>query len=616
VKYRVTRSARFPYPWRCWGWFPQSNPKQVAYGTATTDASGAFTVRFEAQPDPLLRATYFPVFSYAIEADVTDLSGEMQTGSSTVSIGFHALDLNIGLPEIMEKEDVKSVPISSTNLSGEKQATDVSVTVWRLKANERILRNRPWEKPDTTLLTEAEHWKLFPNDLYRNESDPATWQKGEKVLETRLNTGKDGQLDLSALKTKGVGRYLVELTATDAFGKEVKQQQQFLLMDKKATTPVLATTAWFHPLKAAYQPGDQLELLIATSYTDVRFRVEVEVKEKGYSTNKLIFSEVITMSNAQRLLSIPVTEEWRGNAEVHITAVRNNELLSWTHSVNVPFTNKELDVKLETFRKEMSPDDAEEWTLRITDRKGNTVKAELLATMYDASLDVLAPNAWELQPYRFLNARFHWGSSSFGIAQAQNWEHEDWRVKHSSFEPRSFEQLNWFGLYWGQGDIRLSAVSAMSRATKESKRSKSEMVMESGANMDMAAAPAASGMTLADADGMTEEVNEDVPQAPEVKMRSDFSETVFFHPHLLTDESGKATITFKAPQSLTRWKFMGLATTTDLSIGTITEEVVTRKQLMITPNYPRFVREGDKLIFQVKVDVLDSTVMRQRPAWR
>jgi uncharacterized protein YfaS (alpha-2-macroglobulin family) len=96
--------------------------------------------------------------------------------------------------------------------------------------------------------------------------------------------------------------------------------------------------------------------------------------------------------------------------------------------------------------------------------------------------------------------------------------------------------------------------------------------------------------------------------APEVKLRSDFSETVFFHPHLTTDEKGGAVIRFNAPQSLTRWKFMGLATSEDLSIGTITEEVVTRKLLMVTPNYPRFVREGDKLRFQVKVDVVDTTV--------
>ena len=92
-------------------------------------------------------------------------------------------------------------------------------------------------------------------------------------------------------------------------------------------------------------------------------------------------------------------------------------------------------------------------------------------------------------------------------------------------------------------------------------------------------------------------------------MRSDFSETVFFHPHLKTDENGVIELKFNAPQSLTKWKFMGLTTTQDLKIGTITEEVITRKQLMITPNYPRFVREGDKLVFQVKVNVLDSAVL-------
>ncbi|MCB9190240.1 MAG: hypothetical protein H6602_01055 [Flavobacteriales bacterium] len=110
-------------------------------------------------------------------------------------------------------------------------------------------------------------------------------------------------------------------------------------------------------------------------------------------------------------------------------------------------------------------------------------------------------------------------------------------------------------------------------------------------------------------DGWKNAEDDDQSEPPkDIKMRSDFSETVFFHPHLVSDEKGNVTFEFNAPQSLTRWKFMGLATTEDLKIGTITEEVVTRKQLMITPNYPRFVREGDKLIFQVKVNVLDSLV--------
>ncbi len=613
VKYRVTRSARFPYPWRCWGWFPRSNPKQVAFGTATTDASGAFTVTFEAQPDPLVGAKFFPVFSFTIEADVTDNSGEMQTGSSSVSVGYHALDLSITLPEMIEREDLKSYPIAATNLSGKPQTADVAVKVWRLKPNERILRNRLWEQPDTVVLSESEHWKLFPNDAYRNEKDPNTWEKGAEIFSATLKTNNTSALDLSSLKSEYGGKYILELTAKDAFGTEVKQRQFFSIINQESAKPTLATTAWFHALKETHQPGDVLELLVASSYTDVRFLVEVEVKERGFNTNKLIYSELFNLSNAQKRIAIPVTEEWRGNAQVQITAVRNNELLSWIHTVNVPFTNKELDVKLETFRKEMNPDDAEEWTLRITDKKGNAVKAELLATMYDASLDVLAPNAWELQPYRFLNARFHWGSSSFGMAQAQNWEHEDWRVKHSSFETRSYEELNWFGCdedwdkrYYGRYSgvkRKLRAISCPSFDADGSAETSASRG-ESG-KWDMVALAKTAGE-----ESNAESTIESEPKAPEVKMRSDFSETVFFHPHLLTDESGKATIAFKAPQSLTRWKFMGLATTSDLSIGTITEEVVTRKQLMITPNYPRFVREGDRLIFQVKVDVLDSTVTK------
>src|SRR5690606_15429191 len=119
------------------------------------------------------------------------------------------------------------------------------------------------------------------------------------------------------------------------------------------------------------EPNDTLKLMVASSYPDVRFLLEVEVRDRGVRTNRIIHSEEINLSNAQRMVRIPVTEEWRGNAVVHLRAVRNNELLGRTHSVSVPYTNKQLDVSLETFRKEMAPDDREEWTLRITDKKGN-----------------------------------------------------------------------------------------------------------------------------------------------------------------------------------------------------------------------------------------------------
>ncbi|MCF8257153.1 MAG: hypothetical protein K9J06_06350 [Flavobacteriales bacterium] len=618
VRYRVTRTARFPYPWRCWGWMPQSNPKQVAYGTATTDATGTFTVRFEAQPDPLVRPSRYPVFTYTIEADITDRSGEMQTGSSAVSVGYHALDVNVSVPSFIEKSELKSYPVRATNLSGQEQDAEVKVTVWQLGPNDRILRRRQWQKPDQQHLSEKEYRAMFPNEPFADEHDPQTWEKATKALETTVRTGKDGQLDLSSLQRGSLSHYLIELTATDAFGKEVTQKAFFQLFDKDGKTPATPVTSWTHLMQETLEPNDTLKLLVASSYPDMRFLLEVEVRGSGVRTNRIIHSEEINLSNAQRMVRIPVTEEWRGNAVVHLRAVRNNELLGSTHSINVPYTNKLLDVSLETFRKEMTPDDKEEWTLRITDKKGKPVKAELLATMYDASLDVLAANNWSLNPYRSLNPRLHWGSGSFNSADVRVWD-RDWNAYPKGGMTREFETLNWFGHYFGGrrhsntyiDGVKVRGSAILPQSAMEMGAEMMEMEVndhdtfkaETSSRKDAPMATGGVPAQFGDESGGT--VNE---PAPEIKLRSDFSETVFFHPHLTTDDSGKVSIVFNAPQSLTRWKFMGLATTEDLSIGMVTEEVVTRKLLMVTPNYPRFVREGDKLRFQVKVDVVDSTV--------
>jgi len=610
VKYRVTRTARFPYPWLCWGWFPQSQPKQVAFGTATTDASGVFHIEFEAQPDPLIKATYKPVFNYQIEVDVTDQSGEMQTGTTSVSVGYHALNIDIDIPAIIERYDLARYNVSATNLSGEPQAAEVSVDVWKLKPNDRILRKRMWQTPDQFYLSEADHKRMFHNEPYKNKGDHQTWEKDKSMFHAVLKTATDKDVSLAPLNGLGQGYYMVELTAKDAFGTEVLQKAYYCLSEKDAKLPPHFTTAWFHTLKDKYEPGETLALLVGSSYAFVDFKIEIEVKDKGSRTNKIIYSKEVSCTGTQQKLEIPVTEEWRGNAQIHITAVRNNELLSWSKTISVPYTNKQLEVKLETFRKEMAPDDAEEWTVSIKDKSGKPVTAEFLTTIYDASLDVLAANNWGLSPYHYLNARYNWNSNSFGQAQTQIWN-RNWMKYPSSTIDRDFEQIDWFGYYFGRrtyntyidgvrvrGAATMAMESDMAEPMEESERSAAvEAVMKSQPGVSDESGSLGKWELPA---------KDKAPQ--DIKMRSDFSETVFFNPHLVSNEKGEINFKFNAPQSLTRWKFMGLATTEDLKIGTITEEVVTRKQLMITPNYPRFVREDDKLIFQVKVNVLDSSV--------
>lgn len=607
VKYRVTRTARFPYRWLFWGWMPPSQPKQVAFGTATADASGVFSVAFQAQPDPLVKSAYRPVFNYQIEADVTDQSGEMQTGITNVSVGYHALNISMALPETIEKSELGKYAVSATNLSGEKQDAELTVDVWKLVPTKRILRKRLWQKPDQFYLSRSEFEKRFPNEVYADEDDFHNWKKGDKVGQLVLNTATTDSVDLGSIGTKEQGYYVVELTATDAFGTEAKQKQFYALIDAADNRPPFATTAWFHALKEQYEPGETLAFLVASSYPSVAFQIEIEVKDKGFSTNKLIHTKKIELSDSQQKIEFPVTEAWRGNAAIHITAIHNNELLNWSHTVSVPYTNKQLDVKLETFRKEMTPDDKEEWTVKVTDKRGNPAKAELLTTMYDASLDVLAANNWTLNPYRFLSARWAWESSSFARARTQIWN-RGWVTYPGSPTQREFEELNWFdytfGRYTSYG--RTEIMSVTGRAPAGNVRSKR---MEAAYDD---AESAVEKMEVSFSEGDVDAMDKDEQAEPpkDIKMRSDFSETVFFHPHLQSDENGTISFKFTAPQSLTRWKFMGLATTEDLKIGSVTEEVITRKQLMITPNYPRFVRQGDKLVFQVKINVLDSTVKK------
>ena len=601
--YRVVRNTSFPYRWLCWYWQPQSQQKTVAFGSGTTNENGQLQIDFEALPDNSVNRWYKPVFSYTIEVDVVDISGEVQSTTATVAAGYHALNLSMDLSGEIEKENLGEYEVTATNLSGIEQEVDVTVKVWTLKHPDRPYRQRKWTEPDQQLLSETEFKKRFFNDPYRDEANYHTWEKDRNMLDTKFRTSTGKAADLKPLRNLPSGQYLVEITAKDAFGTELKQVQYYTLYDRHENQTPFQTTNWLKVEKPTLEPGEELKIFFGSSYKDVKARLQVEVKEKGRNINSLAYDEQLLVNGSATSVKIPVTDQWRGNAQVYVTFVYNNEVFNLSRTITVPYTNRQLEVKLETFRKEMSPDDEEEWTITIKDKEGKPSSAELLTTMYDASLDVLAPNNWSLNLDNYLQPRHAISSSNFGLATRNIWD-KGWRIPWESSRQRMFEQLNWFGHHFGGGfgyrnrglNTRMEAVTIASYDAIDADFAVEEMeVAEEPRDMS-------GGM----ANGKLQE--DDSVKEPEVALRSDFSETVFFHRHLTSNENGEIELSFKAPQSLTKWKFMALATSNDLKIGTTTEEVVTRKQLMVTPNYPRFLREGDKLVFQAKVNLLDTTV--------
>ncbi|NCU04567.1 MAG: hypothetical protein GXC73_11325, partial [Chitinophagaceae bacterium] len=257
VKYRVVREPRLLYPWLSWKWgWPQMNAQEIAHGEATTKADGSFEIKFNAVPDKQVRKELEPVFDYKVIADITDLNGETRSGETIISIGYSALQLQISLPkgELQQASQFNSVNIRTQNMMNEFVKSVVTVSMYKLKAPDRLIRNRYWETPDQFIMNEKDYRADFPNDEYNNETDKATWERGEKVFEKKDSSAENGQWAIDNKQLKA-GWYLIEAVAKDKDGKEVKNQTYVQLTDdnNKLSTPEYV---WQLPSTVTGEPGN------------------------------------------------------------------------------------------------------------------------------------------------------------------------------------------------------------------------------------------------------------------------------------------------------------------------------------------------------------------------
>ncbi len=618
VKYRIVRKAKLPYWW--WWWYPdfQVSPEmEIGNGNTTTDKDGVFTVDFEAIPDLSLPKTSKPTFTYQVFADVTDLNGETRSNSQGVSIGYTALEIESNIPDVVELEKMKAFEISSTNLSGEFEPAQGTYTLHALQTPIKVFRARLWAKPDKFLLSKSEFYKAFPNDEYEKESSIYTWAKGEKITEQSFDTGKDKALNFSNLKS---GVYVLEMIAKDKYGEEVKGLKYFTVYSPKAKTPVYNLAEWTKPMKAKYEVGETAQICVATAYQNVPALYEIEID------GNVIKKEWLTLNNEQRILEIPVTEAMRGNFGVHFTFIQNGRTYKYDQSISVPHTDKELDITFETFRNKLFPGANEEWKIKIKGKKGDKVAAEMLATLYDASLDVFRPNRFDFDILNYNQVTRRWSNYGFG---AQGSEISAlWNNNKYGVQQRYYDNLFLFGLENGRygynlrgGMDMMMAAPASEVAEEEGFADDASMESDEEQNKNMPSPKKSAALKKSkpeakmDAGMVSDELlvadEEDIdvdlvsrkqePKLEDVKARTNFNETAFFMPHLETDAEGNVIIKFTIPESLTRWKMMGFSHTKDLKYGFAQNELVTQKDLMVVPNAPRFFRENDEMTFASKI---------------
>lgn len=588
VKYRVVRNAYYPFNkyWR--GYFPVSEEAEIAHGEVQTTEDGSFSIAFTAVPDAMRMKGYTPVFNYTVHVDITDISGETHSGEKTVSVSEKSLLIDLDMTEKVNRDEAGSFGIRTTNLNGAKEAAEVSVRIMQLQAPERIFNQRKWDKPDVYLITKEEFADIFPDIEYRDENDKSTWKEIRPVFERKINTGRDSVLKPEDLSRWATGAYKVEMSAKDVFGENVTSTHYFTLFSPKADKLPYPMAEWFVPLKQKGEPGEKAAFLIGSSYKDVSLLYELGGKEG------VIRHEWLSLSGQQMLLEVPISEEDRGGMGLNLVFVHHNHGFQNAVTIEVPYTNKQLDISFESFRNKLLPGQEERWNIHIRSHKGEKVLAEMLAGMYDASLDAFRPHAWSFSLFEAFYSHDFWDAGNAFTTSSGNMFREYISYEWPSL--RTYDQLYWKDKYGFGGGMARNLDGILLYKSSRSQEA------ESGILLADASAEEA-GQSVASAD-------ERKPPPPppgggekkdEAPIRKNLQETAFFFPDLRTNADGDVIISFTMPEALTRWKMMGFAYTQDLSSAIITRALVTQKELMILPNQPRFFREGDEIWFSARV---------------
>ncbi|HLY70848.1 MAG TPA: alpha-2-macroglobulin family protein [Puia sp.] len=630
VKYRVVRQARYPYPWLYSRWgSPHGSSQEIIHGEMKTGADGKFSISFRAMPDKAIKKELEPVFEYAVTADVTDINGETRSGETQVPIGYKALNLSIDLPQgdNIPAGSLKNIIIKTENLWGEFEPAKVDVAIYKLRSPYRLIRERYWQRPDQFVMSREEYLKYFPTDEYNNEAQKETWEKTDKVFETTDSSKNSALFNINHSPFTS-GWYLIEATSKDKYGEDVRNIKYIQLYDPKSNMPANPQYNWISDNEQSVQPGSRAITNIGTSANNV-FVIEQEKRTEVRSRMRAMEDTTeqyhfILLSNEKKSQEVPITESDRGGIGVTYVFVKDNRFYSGNNIIDVPWTNKELNISYETYRDKTLPGSEEKWRVKVSGNKKEKIAAEVLSAMYDASLDQFKPQGWSKPDIYFnYHSENNWNANNnFIEIESQGKDLED--------DTNYFFQITYDRLLSAPMNMRVLRIRGISSVPQTlNGKASGVLISNSEKNLGQAGIYGFSAQNKRDITGAVEMVKFTPPkivkdeeaaqeqkppgnEQPEVRIRKDFSETAFFFPDLQTDSSGSVEFSFTMPEAITQWKWMTFAHTKDLAFGYSEKNIITQKQLMVEPNLPRFLREGDKIELSAKiVNLTDSEMTGQ-----
>lgn len=609
VVYRVHRKIQYPR-WYFWNnAITNSEPQEIDHGETTTSNQGTFKIKFKAIPDAGIAKSNLPIFNYEITADVTDTNGETQSATTVVKVGYHALLASLNIENTLNKhEENHNICIDTKNLNGQFSPAKGTIKIYKLKAPNTVIRNRPWNAPDYQEFSKKTFKKLFPNNAYGNEHDSSNWEKGKMVLEKPFNTKESKTLELGKIKKWESGVYLITLESEDKFGQIVNDKIKTTLFSKTDNMPADKQLFNISADKPSYTMGDTAILTIASAARNITVTISIE-KDK-----KIISKKSIKLNANKKTITIPVTKADLGGFVVHYSFAAFNSFKSGSQFISVPYPKTDLEIETLTFRDKLQPGTNETWKFKIKGPYGEKVSTELLASMYDASLDQFKDHNWEFNPIAKTKYNTHiyaHTNHSFGIQNFRVYTQRN----QLSYKTQSYDRLNRFGFsYANSNNLRFKSFTNISTrnvvATPESFEIAQDKMEADGSNFNDSSnlsQTVKSENANISAPLLTNPPSLEYSFFDKIHVRKNLQETAFFFPQLKTNASGDINFNFTTPEALTQWKLQLLAHTQTLASAKKTLTTVTQKELMVTPNAPRFLREGDKITFSSKISNLTET---------
>lgn len=563
VAYQVTRRNQL------WWWGAGSAGQLVKTDSCVTREDGTFDVEIpleaslsgkdEADMSEFMRIARF--FNFEVSAIVTDISGESHEGVMSLPLGTKPTILTVNLPKRIETDSLKTVTFAYRNASGMPISS-------RLK--------------------------------YR--IDKGEWKDAEANAPVSIKEYASSSASSSLVWKSGVHQ-LEAICGQDTL------QQKFTLFSMKDTHPVEPTTEWYYQTAKTF-PRDGKPVYIQVGSSENGAHIVYSI----IAGNKLLEKGAWELGDSIVTLPFTYKEEYASGIVLNYSFVKQGKCYTRMMSIARPLPEKKLNIAWKTFRNRLTPGQKEEWTLKITTPDGKPAKAQLMSVLYDKSLDQIAPHSWKM---------------SLGFSQwlpSCYWKSNLWYYTMDLlgvYPTKYFDQKQldvdkfdgkFFSYYAYMQAVELSKLERSSGGTVESVRvQKDELVQEEGRVMKTRGS---NMICVADAALSADKVFDAVEEMPQfaggsgsdagqyldkVQVRENMNETAFFYPALESDNNGNVAIRFTLPESVTTWKFMGLAHDKEMRNGLLVDEAVAQKTVMVQPNMPRFLREGDKSTIVVKL---------------